>query len=578
MSTGGTTTGGTGGSPACDPGVATPCYDGPDATMGVGLCKGGMHTCLPDGTGYGPCEGEVLPKAEDCATPEDDDCDGASNNGCACVPGSLASCYDGPAGTAGVGLCKTGNHTCAADGQGYGPCNGQVLPLLETCATGGDDDCDGTDACTNVAVWAKLFDGAVKAIRVAPLGEDILVAGDFQGTIDLGGGPFVGNMFDTDVFVARFDKNGNHVWSKAIIAPQNQYVRALAAGPGGALTLAGDYLGTPDFGFGPLPSPVNTATYVVRLSTTDGAPVWSKSFSSAFGMLTADAAMDASGNTLVGGRFGGQLTLDGVPYSNAGMFDGYVYKLSSNGTVLWSRVYGTTDSEGVRAVGFDPSGNAFVTGTVYATSIDLGGGPLPSQGGSDDVFLAKYGPNGAFLWGQRFLGAGNQTPLDLSVDGAGNVAVVGILEGTMSLGGGVSLSKPVGTGGFFIVLGDAGQAKGAIPLTGNLQSMLTGVAPTGTSFGVIGYFNGDATFSVANVQSMAFTPDVFVAQIPAVGAPPFGARFGGMGTDYGEGIAYDSALAPLLWGQSDLPIDFGNGVTITPQVTQKFLLKTAPLP
>lgn len=38
----------------------------------------GVHTCLADGSAFGPCVGEVLPAVEDCVTPTDDDCDGPS--------------------------------------------------------------------------------------------------------------------------------------------------------------------------------------------------------------------------------------------------------------------------------------------------------------------------------------------------------------------------------------------------------------------------------------------------------------------------------------------------------------------
>lgn len=61
-----------------------------------------------------------------------------------CTPGVTESCYEGPAGTEGQGLCKGGTHTCDAMGAGFGPCVGQVLPAQEDCATGlVDEDCDG---------------------------------------------------------------------------------------------------------------------------------------------------------------------------------------------------------------------------------------------------------------------------------------------------------------------------------------------------------------------------------------------------------------------------------------------------
>ena len=43
----------------CIPGSVTTCYSGPPLTEGIGICIAGILTCLPDGTGYGPCTGEV---------------------------------------------------------------------------------------------------------------------------------------------------------------------------------------------------------------------------------------------------------------------------------------------------------------------------------------------------------------------------------------------------------------------------------------------------------------------------------------------------------------------------------------
>lgn len=130
----------------CTPGEIADCYTGPPDTEGVGICVAGSHTCNAEGTAFGPCEGEVLPGTETCVTPEDEDCDGLANeegDGCLCVPGTTSPCYNGPAGTEGIGLCVAGVQTCDASGTGNGPCVGEVLPAQEVCATVEDDDCDG---------------------------------------------------------------------------------------------------------------------------------------------------------------------------------------------------------------------------------------------------------------------------------------------------------------------------------------------------------------------------------------------------------------------------------------------------
>jgi hypothetical protein len=69
----------------CAPGEQKPCYDGPPATLGQGLCVGGTQTCSPQGDWFG-CVGEVLPAAENCQTAADEDCDGLTP---ACAPGDV---------------------------------------------------------------------------------------------------------------------------------------------------------------------------------------------------------------------------------------------------------------------------------------------------------------------------------------------------------------------------------------------------------------------------------------------------------------------------------------------------------
>ncbi len=145
----------------CTPRSTQSCYDGPAGTNGVGACHAGSATCSADGTMLGVCMGEVTPVAETCTTPIDDDCDGLTNEsgtGCVCAPGSTASCYSGPVGTNGVGLCRSGTQTCNSLGTGYGACIGDVIPRAEDCTTAGDDDCDAmtNEGCTTVHYAADV--------------------------------------------------------------------------------------------------------------------------------------------------------------------------------------------------------------------------------------------------------------------------------------------------------------------------------------------------------------------------------------------------------------------------------------
>ena len=72
----------------------------------------------------------------------DEDCDGAVDESATDPLQPLTqSCYSGPAGTAGVGICHSGTQTCSSGT--FGSCAGEVIPTTEICNSQ-DDDCDGS--------------------------------------------------------------------------------------------------------------------------------------------------------------------------------------------------------------------------------------------------------------------------------------------------------------------------------------------------------------------------------------------------------------------------------------------------
>ena len=69
-----------------------------------------------------------------------------------CTPGETMPCYEGPSGTQDVGICKSGVATCVEDGSDWSECVGQVLPDVEICGNGIDENCDGEDMTPENAV------------------------------------------------------------------------------------------------------------------------------------------------------------------------------------------------------------------------------------------------------------------------------------------------------------------------------------------------------------------------------------------------------------------------------------------
>ncbi len=113
------------------------CYTGPEGTQDKGDCKSGVQTC--ENGQWGVCWSEVWPQTEKCDG-SDNNCDGQTDEGCECIDGHTKTCYDGEAGTQGIGICSEGTQTCS--GGHWSACSGQVMPDPEIC-DGLDNDCNG---------------------------------------------------------------------------------------------------------------------------------------------------------------------------------------------------------------------------------------------------------------------------------------------------------------------------------------------------------------------------------------------------------------------------------------------------
>jgi hypothetical protein len=130
---------------ACCAGACTDLQNDPSACGACGTpCPNLDHafeTCAMGVCQLGTCEDGY----SDCNQNSDDGCEWNDGFGaCSCTPGATQECYSGPVGTKDVGTCAAGISTCDPTGTMWGPCEGQVVPIFDTCADGLDNDCDGT--------------------------------------------------------------------------------------------------------------------------------------------------------------------------------------------------------------------------------------------------------------------------------------------------------------------------------------------------------------------------------------------------------------------------------------------------
>ena len=290
-------------------------------------------------------------------------------------------------------------------------------------------------------LWSKRFGDADcqdgQDVAVDTSGNVILTGVQTTGTVDFGGGPLT-NSGSFEPFVAKFDSNGNHLWSK-LFTGATALTPRVTVDPSGNVTIAGSFSGSVDFGGGLLAAGVGVDTFVASFDPT-GSHRWSGRFGSAGAVSASGVAVDISGNVVIVGNLIGSVDFGGDVLTSTASNDVYVAQFDASGNHLWSKLFGDTDDptgdklqQFVTGVAVDTSRNVVITGG-FGGVIDFGGGPLTSTG-SNDVYLAEFDSDGNHRWSQRFGDLNAQQSASVAV-GPGNLSIIGTFIGNVDFGGG----------------------------------------------------------------------------------------------------------------------------------------------
>jgi hypothetical protein len=121
-------------------------------------------------------------------------------------------------------------------------------------------------------IWSRRFGGPVYenawGIEFDPKDDYVFVAGSFRDTLDFGGKPLV-NVHDwDDVYLVKFDPTGNHVWSQSWGDSAGQTILGLDFNSG-YLSITGQNQGIIDFGGGNLVTAGGQDFYAAQFRYSD---------------------------------------------------------------------------------------------------------------------------------------------------------------------------------------------------------------------------------------------------------------------------------------------------------------------
>ncbi|OJV54201.1 MAG: hypothetical protein BGO31_12665 [Bacteroidetes bacterium 43-16] len=289
--------------------------------------------------------------------------------------------------------------------------------------------------------WSSYFGGSeydeIRAVKVGKDGQ-VYAVGSTNSTTNIAtvgahltsfqGGS---NASGSDAFIAKFDADGNCLWSTYYGGSNIDLGFSLAVDTAGYLYIAGrtnSQSGIATTGSHQSFKAGNASGYdafVVKFDTA-GLPLWGTYFGGNFNEGTTGLAISAdkynniylAGNT---NSSSGLSTLGAFQQTRPGGEEGFIAKFSTAGNLRWATYFGSSMNDFVNAITTDTAGEIIIAGhTAGTTGLATAGTHLQTGNGGTDGFVAKFDTAGQRIWGTYYGGAGVDVVNALTIDSSSN--------------------------------------------------------------------------------------------------------------------------------------------------------------
>ena len=416
-------------------------------------------------------------------------------------------------------------------------------------------------------LWAKNAAGTkvevATSIAVGASGNSVVTGWYYSRTLTFGSIPLTNadtSGYTSDIFVAKYDANGNVLWAKSFGGMNYDEATSVAVDASENIYITGRFSSpTLTFGSTTLTNVGSSDIFVVKYDA-NGNVIWAKSAGGTSNDKAYSVAVDVSGNSYLTGFFWSTtLNFGTTTLTNSGRTDIFLAKYDMNGNVLWAKSAGETNYDEAYSVAADASGNSYIAGYFYSKTLTFGSTLLTNAdttGNSCDIFLAKYDNNGAVVWAKSANGKMIDEGNSVAVDASGDVYLTGGFgSDTITFGSNILIK----VGGYDILL-----AK--YDLNGNViwvksaggtkweNANSVSVNATGDAYIAGCFFSPTLSFgstTLINADTSSSTPDMFLAKYDANGNVLWAKSAGGIDDDEANSVAVDAAgntyVAGFFW-------------------------------
>lgn len=304
------------------------------------------------------------------------------------------------------------------------------------------------------AVWAKSAGGnstdQLNGITTDNDGNIILVGNFLSSDIafDL---VTLNHSVGFDIFLAKYDTNGNVLWAKSAGGDGAEEGNSLAVDATNNIYITGVFESS-SIMFGNYT--LTGGRFYLAKYDASGEVTWARDVEGQ--IYSQSVAADNDGNAFVTGYYHEPCVFGADTLPDPNNSDIFLAKYSSTGTALWARSAGGNSADRGWCVSTDTSGNAYIAAEFLSSSIQFGSAILtappascPPPYGCDPACVAKYNSSGDVI-----------CAIPLATGGDDILAIVNDESGNIYLGGdskanpfilGIDTMPLIGEGeGFFV--------------------------------------------------------------------------------------------------------------------------------